>query len=236
MMMFEANPRDGAAALSGACGTCCCQPAVARPGEVNPWLIDYAGWSVPIGGRGLACDTKAFIEPLSVPETTGAPTADFYAAALAAGAMLWPTQLVASDPNSDPLTFALVPWAGPEHGAATITPAGLLSYTPNSGFAGIDRFFYTVSDGTTTVVQEIAIRVNAAAPAVQFPVPAATPALEAKDFAVDGPNHLVRFRVAASPAVRVGTVYRMTIKQTALDCDCKPYTHIACFDVQIVKC
>lgn len=236
MMMFEANPRDGATAFSGACGTCCCAPAVARPGEVNPWIIDYAPWSVPIGGRGLSADTKAFIETILVPEVIGLPVATFLARAIVAGNSLVNEQLTATDPEGDALTFALVPWAGPQHGEATLSPTGVLNYTPAPGFYGVDRFFFTVSDGKNVATQEIAIRVNAAAPAVQFPPPEPTPMLEARDFSLDGPNHLVRFRVAASPAARVGSIYRMTVKQTALDCDCNPYVHIGCYDVQIMKC
>jgi N-acetylneuraminic acid mutarotase len=50
-----------------------------------------------------------------------------------------------SDPDGDPLTAALL--TGPAHGSVTVNADGSFSYTPDSGFTGVDTFTYTVDDG-----------------------------------------------------------------------------------------
>ncbi|MBW4710675.1 tandem-95 repeat protein [Roseobacter sp. YSTF-M11] len=55
-------------------------------------------------------------------------------------------QLTAADADSTaPLTFALGS-DGPDNGTVTINSDGSFVYTPNAGFAGLDRFEYTVED------------------------------------------------------------------------------------------
>ncbi|MCT8159855.1 tandem-95 repeat protein [Pseudoruegeria sp. SHC-113] len=53
--------------------------------------------------------------------------------------------LSASDPNGDPLTFALD--TGPSNGTVTVHPGGSFDYEPNENFNGSDSFTYLVSDG-----------------------------------------------------------------------------------------
>jgi VCBS repeat-containing protein len=50
-----------------------------------------------------------------------------------------------TDADGDPLTTIKV--TNPAHGTATLTPGGLLSYTPNAGWHGMDSFTYQASDG-----------------------------------------------------------------------------------------
>lgn len=54
------------------------------------------------------------------------------------------TQLAASDPDNDPVSFALA--TPPQHGTATLTSAGLLSYSPATNYWGTDSLSVTVSD------------------------------------------------------------------------------------------
>jgi len=49
-----------------------------------------------------------------------------------------------SDGTLDASSVALV--SGPAAGVATVTPSGTISYTPNSGFLGVDSLAYTVKD------------------------------------------------------------------------------------------
>ena len=51
-----------------------------------------------------------------------------------------------SDPDGDTLTVAEV--SAPAHGAARLTDAGTVEYTPEPDFHGSDRFTYVVDDGT----------------------------------------------------------------------------------------
>ena len=58
-----------------------------------------------------------------------------------------PITLTGSDPESDPLTYAIS--SSPTHGALAGTGA-LLTYTPAAGYTGTDSFAFTVSDGVNT--------------------------------------------------------------------------------------
>ena len=49
------------------------------------------------------------------------------------------------DPEGDPFTFQ--GHGSPLSGSVTCTSAGLCTYTPNSGFSGVDSFTYAISDG-----------------------------------------------------------------------------------------
>jgi uncharacterized repeat protein (TIGR01451 family) len=57
--------------------------------------------------------------------------------------------LTGSDPDGDPLTFAIV--GAPANGTLSLlnTNTGTVTYTPNLSFAGTDSFTFTVNDGTT---------------------------------------------------------------------------------------
>jgi hypothetical protein len=58
--------------------------------------------------------------------------------------------LQGSDPESGPLTYAIV--TPPENGSAVITntATGAFTYTPAPGYAGYDGFTFSVSDGAAT--------------------------------------------------------------------------------------
>jgi len=49
-----------------------------------------------------------------------------------------------SDPDGNPLSITVV--GNPPHGTATLTPDGVITYTPDPGYAGTDTFFYTICD------------------------------------------------------------------------------------------
>ena len=68
-----------------------------------------------------------------------------------------PLTLIASDPEGDPVTFAVT--AGPAHGTLSGT-APALTYAPAPGFTGDDSFTFVASDGAlTSQAAEIALRV-----------------------------------------------------------------------------
>ena len=73
--------------------------------------------------------------------------------------------LAGTDPDSDPLTYALVTGTGPTSGTLSGT-APNLTYTPNASFTGADSFQFRVSDGqANSAAATVSITVNAA-PAV----------------------------------------------------------------------
>ncbi|MEG4028132.1 Ig-like domain-containing protein, partial [Microcoleus sp. Pol8_C1] len=51
------------------------------------------------------------------------------------------------NPDGDPLTAKLV--SSPNNGKVVFNSDGSFSYTPNPGFAGLDNFTYSVSDGVS---------------------------------------------------------------------------------------
>ena len=46
----------------------------------------------------------------------------------------------------------------------------------------------------------------------------------------------VYFPVTVSPAASTCEIWRLTVLQAALDCDCTCYTRTDCFDIGIAKC
>ncbi|MFW8591390.1 Ig-like domain-containing protein [Glaciecola sp. 2405UD65-10] len=68
--------------------------------------------------------------------------------------------LEASDPENDPLTFALADSA--MFGEVSITSAGVFSYQPFNEITGSDSFTYTVSDNAgNTASGTVSIEINA---------------------------------------------------------------------------
>ncbi len=65
--------------------------------------------------------------------------------------------LTASDADGDDLTYSLL--SPPEHGSVTISGA-TVTYTPDVDYVGDDTIGYTVFDGTTTVLGEVAVTVT----------------------------------------------------------------------------
>ncbi|WP_052380483.1 Ig-like domain-containing protein [Paenibacillus camerounensis] len=77
-----------------------------------------------------------------------------------------PGQVIATDPNGDPLTFTQN--SPPANGTAVVNPDGTLVYTPNTGFVGTDAFTVLVSDGRGgTALANVTISVSNQAPIAQ---------------------------------------------------------------------
>ncbi|WP_293147391.1 Ig-like domain-containing protein [Microcoleus sp. bin48.metabat.b7b8b9.023] len=56
-----------------------------------------------------------------------------------------------SDPDRDPLSAKLI--TSPKNGKVNFNADGSFSYTPNSGFVGLDEFSYNISDGVLTTAE-----------------------------------------------------------------------------------
>jgi hypothetical protein len=217
------------------CATCCCTELNGRPGETLPLTLDYAEWAVPIGGRGLS-ETAVDIDEIHAPKSP-------ISVAQASLTTPFNTPLVGSlfgnvtNPDSLPLTFDHLPFDGPAHGVVTINAAGAFTYTPTTGFAGYDRFFYSVTpEGGKPVVAEFVVGVEpqvGSLPAVQYTPDVQVPASR---ITVNRSLALVRLGVVISPAAPIGAIYRMTIRTKTLDCDCNEYSHTSCYDLVIGKC
>ena len=94
---------------------------------------------------GTATSAPATIA-ITVTPANDAPTATAQNLVTARDAALAIT-LTGSDPDNDPLSFAVA--TNPTNGRLSGT-APNLTYTPNTGFRGNDRFTFTVNDGTVS--------------------------------------------------------------------------------------
>ncbi len=76
--------------------------------------------------------------------------------------------LLANDdvPGSDPLS--LESFTQPNHGAVASGPNGTLTYTPDAGYAGVDSFTYTVTDGSLTDTATVNLRIDTPAASDDF--------------------------------------------------------------------
>ena len=81
--------------------------------------------------------------PPPAPPANRAPTLTTTAASTNEDTTL-SVQVAASDPDNNPLTFALS--VNPQHGTATLTATGALTYVPASNYSGADSLTVSVSD------------------------------------------------------------------------------------------
>jgi endonuclease I len=167
---------------------------------------------------------------ITVTATNRAPVATSGTAETVEGGAVRVT-LTGSDPDGDPLTYAVA--TSPAHGTVTISGA-TATYTPAAGFGGTDSFTFTASDGrltsapatvTLTVTRANRAPVVTSAPAVQVTAGArATVAIEATDadgdpltYTVTGPAAHGSATIAANqatyvPAVRSGSdTFQVTV-------------------------
>jgi len=238
MNVFTADPRDAFLSNTG-CNTCCCASAVARPGETNKFMINYAAWGLPLGGRGLTDRVEFSVERREQSPDSRAPVnPNKYFPAVFNTPLADTVATGASDPLDGTLTYKLDQLNGPERGEVVLNEDGSFTYTPTLGFTGYDIFFIVTSNEAKSVTSQVIVGV--AAQAAEDPLPAKAfekpLAVLQKSVVVDKQNFLLSFALKASPLAVVGDIYRVTIKQPAMDCNCIEYTHISCYDVNVVGC
>jgi hypothetical protein len=236
MLSFVADPRDAYSANSKACNSCCCQPASARPGEVNKWSVNYAGWSANLSGRGLLNKTVFDIEQVSTGNDPNAPTnTNYYFPVVFNTQYAGVVSTNAVDPDEGELKYTVDRLIPATNGEVTMQANGSFVYKPNIGFTGYDEFYFVTDNGNKRVVNQVILGVapqNAdALPAKAFDKP-----LRVIQRSVHVDNDVLTFALEASPILPIGEVYRMTIRQPAMDCDCTEYFHMSCFDIATVIC
>lgn len=244
MISFSVKPRDNwTPAANGSCNSCCCEYAEAVPGETNKWRINYQPWLSGLRGGRLVSPTQISVEkltPAAAPvSTTNLPPVNVdYTFHTPINAVLsGDVSVSASDPEAAPLTFALAHNGLPKHGAVSMLPTGAFTYAPGNGFVGYDTFYYSTSDGVNAPVNHavmIAVDPALPAPALADPVLPSVVSVAYDQVRLDG--GLMEFGLRVLPIATVGDVYRLTVKQTAMECDGGCYEHISCYDIHIVKC
>ncbi|MCC5842062.1 MAG: Ig-like domain-containing protein [Opitutales bacterium] len=111
---------------------------------INYAVLSDAGTYFATAGNseGTATSASAVLTVNEAPANQS-PTANSQVVLMESGQAV-AIQLTATDPENDPLTFHIV--EDPYHGVITGT-APNLTYTPNTGFSGIDVFTFRVHDG-----------------------------------------------------------------------------------------
>ncbi|MGY2987706.1 Ig-like domain-containing protein [Bradyrhizobium sp. USDA 4508] len=226
--------------INNSCQKCCCEKLTLQPGTTSKVSVGYATWAIPIGQ--LHCLPQFSLEQMDTcPVPVGGnlpPQPDNGMArfttpvdtAIANGDLK--TEI--TDPEGDPLTFKLLALYGPKHGKLVLNTDGTFSYTPASGYKGEERFFVSVSDGINQpVVIEVLIGVGVD-PTSAVPTPHVS--VDPAGVVVDQRYFTASFPIKVSPAAQLCEIWRLTVLQGALDCDCTCYSRADCFDIGIGKC
>lgn len=229
MISFTVDARNGTD--KDGCNTCCCETIPARPGETNKILINYAPWAAPIGGHGLAPRAGFEVDCISC-ATADTVIVQPGFARIVTGNTLNGT-LAPLYTGDEPVTFEVLPLFDVSHGDLVVNADGTFIYTPNTLFAGIDRFYWSANGE----VAEFIIAVDPSAEQ-QYPQPAFTAPVSVAKSRVqyDTKMYVMSFVLSVSPAAKTGDIYRLTIRQPAIDCDGNQFDHISCYDVVIGKC
>lgn len=222
-------------AVDAACQKCCCQKLNLKPGTTTKVSVGYAPWAVPIGQ--LHCAPQFQIEALEtcpVPVGSNMPPQ-------ATSEVKFSTDINAllesdltnmiSDPEAVPLKFKLLPLYGPKYGKLDLNEDGTFSYMPVSNFKGEERFYISASDGHSSVVFEVMIAVGIDAANV-----IAAPHISVGPATVDSRYFTASFPVTMSPAASDCEMWRLTVLQMAIDCNCTCFSRSDCFDIGVVKC
>jgi hypothetical protein len=239
MNIFTADPRDAFISDNG-CNTCgCCGQAQARPGETNKFMVNYAAWALPLGGRGLTDRVDFSIERKEQSPDSRAPinTNKFFSTPFNT-ALTDVLTVGASDPLEGELVYSSADLFPPQFGEVVINADGSFTYTPTLGFTGYDKFYYVTKNEAKQIVNQVIVGVQPNGSADPMPAKAFDEALSVvqKSVHVDGRGYVLSFALKASPIAVVGEIYRLNIRQHAIDCDCQEYTHISCYDITIVNC
>jgi VCBS repeat-containing protein len=204
--------------------------------------INYAPWAVPIVGKGLGCVPQFDLQQI---QTCPAPTGDNLPP-VASGIISFVTTAGAiaaadlktfvTDPESDTLTFAALSMYGTKHGKLTFRSNGTFDYAlTDASYTGYDNFFFTVSDGVNpAVTMEAIIRVTAATPVPTNGTPSIR--IDTSRATVHQYMYMLTFPIEVSPAAQPCEIWRLTIRQSALDCDCNCYYNVSCYDIVVGKC
>lgn len=115
---------------------------------------DSFSYTVSDGTEEATATVSVEVKPVVVVPENHAPTAEDLTASTDAGHAVV-VALKGADVDGDELTYTVGTAA---HGTVTVDGASA-SYTPAAGFAGVDSFTYTVSDGTEEATATVQVQV-----------------------------------------------------------------------------
>ena len=217
---------------SDGCQTCCCENVAAKPGTIEKITINYAPWAVPIGR--LHCDPQFQLEQMQTCPTNGGQpqvTAPIRFNTDISEPIIDDLSANVTEPD---LVFKQLPLYGPHHGTLALAKDGKFTYTPNIGYVGPDRFFFSATNvSAQTSTFEVMIGV-----AYDVTTVAETPhvSIDPASVVCNERYAVTSFALRVSPAADMCEVWRLTVMQNALDCQCICYNRTDCFDIRMVKC
>lgn len=225
-------------AVDASCQKCCCEKLALKPGTISKVSVGYASWAVPIGR--LHCVPQFQIEQLETcltPVNNAPPqiTSLDGMARFHTGMNVrleGDLRTKVTDPEGAVLVFKVLPLYGPKHGKVSLNEDGTFAYVPQQLYKGEDRFYASASDGINDpFIFEVLIAIQIDAGTM---VP--TPHVSVGAASVDNRYFTVSFPVIVTPAANECEVWRLTVLQCAIDCDCDCYVRTDCFDISVVNC
>lgn len=233
MLYFIANPR-GTIDQGNSCG-CCCEVFKVTPGETNLLEINYSAWTIPMAFKGITRNTEFDLVQLTPPTADGLLTLSPAELDATPGATLADTLApFATGPVGVTLAWSPLPLFGAKNGTFELLSDGSFTYTPRTGFTGLEVIYYEVSDGFNKVTGTLAISVGTVAEQLSHAPAPLVVETNRRGYALD--RDTLRVPVTANPDAVQGTHYRLTIRQEGMDCDGGKYYHMSCYDIVIGKC
>jgi len=218
-----------------ACQVCCCEQVTLKPGTTSRLPIHYAPWAVPIGR--LHCEPQFALEQMAACGVSAGAPVKVDGANVAFNVPSPPLngdfKTKITDPELGPMTFKIVPFTGPSHGAVDVHLDGTFDYIPNGGYNGPDRFYISATDETNkTSVFEVLIGVGSYDSADMEE----TPHVSVESWTVNYQHYYVTVAVKVAPNADACEVWRLTAQMQAIDCNCVCYSRQDCFDIRMSKC
>lgn len=233
MLYYTADARDGGA--RGGCNTCCCDSMVARPGEINKVSINYAKWAAPIGGHGISHGTIFDISECKTCDDSNNPVSienAFRRVNFDSDAVI---TIDLSTISTNATVYEVITRFGPFFGSFTLTGSSLV-YIPFT--TGVDRLWVKASDANgNSAISEIIFAIDLASTRqISQPEFRNDIVIDGSRVNVDRSNFLLSFALDISPAAKDGDIYRIIVRQPAIDCDYNKFFHEMCFDLLIKSC
>lgn len=166
----------------------------------QPTLAQLGQYSLRIGAK----DTLGVVSYQDIALTVRSNAAPVIAAAPGAAFVsqgtTWSYQIQATDPDGDPLSYALV--SGPL--GVTVSPSGLVSWTPTATQQGAQQVLVSISDGRLTVQQTLTITAIIGQPPVVTSQPFGSAKVDHawgyQILAYDPDGHALQYSLVSGPA------------------------------------
>lgn len=246
MYYFNADARDGGASNVSACNTCCCNSVFLRPGETNMIMMNYAPWVLPIMPPGLISGGTEYTVELNSDACADnavdgflPPSNTNYELTTLANTALAIDLSVNEAPAGNDFNYEIVALAGPSRGSLTpLVPNGpAYSYVPAGGYTGYDYFSYRMTDAQgRSVIRSVRVSVGTHNQLPDVGRMSLVPYVDLGKTKVDQRMQTLQFAVVMPISCRPCESYRLTVQQSAMDCERNLYKHRSCFDLSCKDC